>query len=226
MTIPWRDRFFEDFAVGDECRHRSARSVTEYDNLLFTLLTQNPAPLHLDHHYAQSLGHEKRPMNSTLTLALITGQSVADLTPNVMTNLGWSDVRLPAAAFEGDTLYSESRIESLRPSAKREDVRRGRHPHDRLHAGWLHRHRVHAHRSHVSPRARSPFRTADASTHRSRRSQLRRRLSPDCPDKVSAGKQQFRFDLFLTFAGVDWAVAKPTPIDATGTPVALKTGTA
>ena len=120
--IPWRDRFFEDFTVGDECKHRSARSVTEYDNLLFTLLTQNPAPLHLDHHYAESLGHQKRPMNSTLTLALITGQSVADLTPNVMTNLGWTDIRLPAAAFEGDTLYSESRIESLRPSAKRKEV--------------------------------------------------------------------------------------------------------
>jgi len=61
-------------------------------------------------------------LNSTLTLALVTGQSVADLTPNVMTNLGWSDVRLPAAAYEGDTIYSESRIESLRDSKKRPEV--------------------------------------------------------------------------------------------------------
>ena len=120
--IPWRDRFFEDFTAGDTCRHRLARTVTGYDNMLFTLLTQNPAPLHLDHHYAHQAGHERVPLNSTLTLALVTGQSVADLTPNVMTNLGWSDVRLPASAYEGETIYSESSIESLRESAKRPNV--------------------------------------------------------------------------------------------------------
>lgn len=120
--LAWRDRCFEDFAVGDACKHRSARTVTAYDNMLFTLLTQNPAPLHLDHHYAREAGHEQIPLNSTLTLALVTGQSVADLTPNVMTNLGWSDVRLPAPAFEGDTIYSESKIEALRPPSSRSDV--------------------------------------------------------------------------------------------------------
>ncbi|WP_375509126.1 MaoC family dehydratase, partial [uncultured Caballeronia sp.] len=71
---------------------------------------------------AQQVGHERIAMNSTLTLALVTGQSVADLTPNVMTNLGWSEIRLPAPAYEGDTIYSESRIESLRDSAKRSNV--------------------------------------------------------------------------------------------------------
>jgi acyl dehydratase len=120
--LRWADRCYEDFTVGDRCRHRSARTVTGYDNLLFTLLTQNPAPLHLDHHYAHAVGHERVPLNSTLTLALVTGQSVADLTPNVMTNLGWSDVRLPAAAYEGDTIYSESKIESLRESRSRDDI--------------------------------------------------------------------------------------------------------
>jgi acyl dehydratase len=120
--LPWRDRFFEDFTVGDVCKHRSARTVSGYDNLLFTLLTQNPAPLHLDHHYAKQAGHDRVPLNSTLTLALVTGQSVADLTPNVMTNLGWSEVRLPAVAYEGDTIYCESSIESLRASAKRPEV--------------------------------------------------------------------------------------------------------
>ena len=120
--LSWRDRFFEDFAVGDVCKHRNARTVGSYDNLLFTLLTQNPAPLHLNHHYAQQLGHDRIPLNSTLTLALVTGQSVADLTPNVMTNLGWSDVKLPAPAYEGDTIYSESKIDSLRDSSKRTNV--------------------------------------------------------------------------------------------------------
>lgn len=120
--IPWRERVFEDFEVGDRCEHRLARTVTGYDNMLFTLLTQNPAPLHLNHHFVAQAGHERVPLNSTLTLALVTGQSVADLTPNVMTNLGWSDVRLPASAYEGDTIYSESRIESLRESSKRPTV--------------------------------------------------------------------------------------------------------
>ena len=120
--LAWRDRFFEDFSVGDTCKHRSARTVTGYDNQLFTLLTQNPAPLHLNHHFARQLGHERMPLNSTLTLALVTGQSVADLTPNVMTNLGWTDVKLPAPAFEGDTIYSESTIESLRESSSRPNV--------------------------------------------------------------------------------------------------------
>lgn len=115
---PWRDRFFEDFTVGDVCKHRHARTVTTYDNMLFTLLTQNPAPLHLNHPYARAAGHERVPFNSTFTLALVTGQSVADLTPNVMTNLGWSDIRLPTSAYEGDTIYSQSTVQSLRESKK------------------------------------------------------------------------------------------------------------
>jgi len=120
--LAWRDRYYEDFRVGDTCQHRSARTVSGYDNVLFTLLTQNPAPLHLNQDYARAAGHEKMPLNSTLTLALVTGQSVGDLTPNVMTNLGWSEVKLPAPAYEGDTIYSESTIESLRDSATRRNV--------------------------------------------------------------------------------------------------------
>ena len=114
----WRDRYYEDFSVGDRCRHRNSRTVSNYDNLLFTLLSQNPAPLHLNHHYATEMGHKRIPLNSTLTLALVTGQSVADLTPNVITNLGWNEIRLPAPAYEGDTIYSESVIVKLRESAK------------------------------------------------------------------------------------------------------------
>jgi acyl dehydratase len=116
--IAWRDRYYDDFTVGDVCKHRSARTVTTYDNMLFTLLTQNPAPLHLNHEFVAAAGHSKNPLNSTLTMALVTGQSVADLTPNVMTNLGWTDVKLPAPAYEGDTIYSESAVEMLRPSRK------------------------------------------------------------------------------------------------------------
>ncbi|EHK76503.1 MaoC-like dehydratase [Sinorhizobium meliloti CCNWSX0020] len=123
MTVAeWRDRFFEDFSVGDVCQHRNARTVTSYDNMLFTLLSQNPAPLHLNHHFAAAAGHERVPLNSTFTLALVTGQSVGDLTPNVMTNLGWSDVRLPAPAYEGDTIYSQSEVTGLRDSSRRPEI--------------------------------------------------------------------------------------------------------
>ncbi|ETR78693.1 acyl dehydratase [Afipia sp. P52-10] len=118
----WRDRCFEDFAVGDVCKHRQSRTITEYDNMLFTLMTQNPAPLHIDKHFAKAMGHTRPIVNSTLTLALVTGQSVADLTPNVITNLGWDKVRLPAPVFEGDTIYSQSMVEALRPSASRKDA--------------------------------------------------------------------------------------------------------
>ena len=68
------------------------------------------------------MGHARPIVNSTLTLALVTGQSVADLTPNVITNLGWDKVRLPAPVFEGDTIYSQSMVEALRPSASRKDA--------------------------------------------------------------------------------------------------------
>ena len=118
----WRERYFEDFAVGDRCLHRNARTLTTSDNLNFTLLTQNPAPLHINHDFAKAAGHERVPMNSTFTLALVTGQSVADLTPNVMTNLGWSSIRLPAPAYEGDTIYSESVVEELRESQSKPEV--------------------------------------------------------------------------------------------------------
>ena len=120
--MEWRDRCFEDFAVGDVCKHRQSRTITEYDNMLLTLLTQNPAPLHIDRHFARAMGHARPIVNSTLTLALVTGQSVADLTPNVITNLGWDKVRLPAPVFEGDTIYSQSMVEALRPSASRKDA--------------------------------------------------------------------------------------------------------
>lgn len=121
-AIPWRERYFEDFSVGDHCKHASARTVHSHDNAWFTLLTQNPAPLHLDQTFARQAGFDRVPLNSTLTLALVTGQSVADLTPNVMTNLGWREVRLPAPAYEGDTIFSESTITSMRASASRQNV--------------------------------------------------------------------------------------------------------
>jgi itaconyl-CoA hydratase len=118
----WRGRFFEDFAVGDVYEHPLGRTVTETDNVWMTLLTQNTAPIHFDGHYAAQTEFGRRLVDSTFTLALVTGQSVTDVSQNVMANLGWDEVRLPAPVFEGDTLYSQSEVLSCRESRSRPEV--------------------------------------------------------------------------------------------------------
>ncbi len=124
MTVKegWRGRFFEDFTVGDVYQHPLGRTVTTTDNLWFTLLTQNTAPIHFDHHYAAQTAFGKPLVDSTFTLALVTGQSVTDISQNVFANLGWDEVRLPHPAFEGDTVYSQSEVLSARESASHPDV--------------------------------------------------------------------------------------------------------
>ena len=118
----WVGRFFEDFAVGDVYRHALGRTVLPTDNAWFTLLTQNTAPIHFDAHYASQTEWGKPLVDSTFTLALVTGQSVSDVSQNVMANLGWDEVRLPAPVFEGDTIYSQSEVLETRPSRSRPNV--------------------------------------------------------------------------------------------------------
>lgn len=118
----WRGRSFEDFRVGDVYRHPLGRTITTTDNIWFTLLTQNTAPLHFDHHYASQTSFGRPLVNSCLTLALVTGQSVTDVSQRVMANLGWDEVRLPHPVFEGDTIYSESEVLEKRLSRSRRDV--------------------------------------------------------------------------------------------------------
>ncbi|HEX8729241.1 MAG TPA: MaoC family dehydratase [Ktedonobacterales bacterium] len=115
----WTGRFFEDFTVGDIYEHALGRTVTTTDNLWFTLLTQNTAPIHFDHHYAAQTSFGKPLVDSTFTLALVTGQSVSDVSQNVFANLGWDEVRLPHPVFEGDTIYSRSEVLEARPSRSR-----------------------------------------------------------------------------------------------------------
>lgn len=98
------------------------RTVTQTDNAWFTLLTQNTAALHVDHHYAAQTEYGRPLVNSTLTLALVTGESVSDVSQNVMANLGWDEVRLPHPLFEGDTVYSTSEVLEARESKSRSDV--------------------------------------------------------------------------------------------------------
>ena len=106
----WHGRFFEDFQVGDVYRHPLGRTLTTADNIWFTLLTQNTAPIHFDHHYSAQTEFGRPLVNSTLTLAVVVGQSVTDVSQNVLANLGWDEVRLPSPVFEGDTIYSQSEV--------------------------------------------------------------------------------------------------------------------
>jgi acyl dehydratase len=118
----WQGRYFEDFVIGDIYEHPLSRTVTTTDNLWFTLLTQNTASAHFDHEYAAQTEFGKPLVNSTFTLALVAGQSVTDVSQNVFANLGWTDIRLPAPVFEGDTISSWSEVLALRESASRPDV--------------------------------------------------------------------------------------------------------
>ena len=115
----WRGRFFEDFEVGDVYRHPLGRTVTTTDNIWFTLLTQNSAPIHFDHHYATQTEFGRPLVDSTFTVALVTGQSVTDISQNVIANLGWDEIRLPSPVFDGDTIYSQSEVLEKRESKSR-----------------------------------------------------------------------------------------------------------
>jgi acyl dehydratase len=112
-------RYYEDFDVGDVYEHRPGRTITETDNVWFTLLTMNRHPLHFDQAYAAKSEFGRPLVNSALTLSLVTGMSVSDVSQKAIANLGWTDIRLVAPVFVGDTLYAESKVNSKRPSKSR-----------------------------------------------------------------------------------------------------------
>ena len=118
----WTGRVFEDFEVGDIYEHPLGRTVTQADNIWFTCLTMNTNPIHFDAEYAARTEFKRPLVNSCFTLALVTGQSVIDLTVNAVANLGWDDVRLPNPLFEGDTVYARSEVLSVRESKSRPNV--------------------------------------------------------------------------------------------------------
>lgn len=124
MTVKhgWEGRYYEDFEVGDIYPHQLGRTVTQTDNIYMTLLTQNTNPIHFDEYYSEQTEFGKPLVDSTFTIALVTGQSVTDLSQNAMANLGWDEVRLPNPVFEGDTIYSYSEVLSKRESKSRPNV--------------------------------------------------------------------------------------------------------
>ena len=112
-------RQFEDFAVGDVYRSGVGRTVTETDNLLFTMLAMNTNELHFNEEAARASEWGRPLVNSTFTLALVLGLSVRDTTEAGGVNLGWKEIRLPHPVFVGDTLWSETEVLSARPSQSR-----------------------------------------------------------------------------------------------------------
>jgi acyl dehydratase len=119
MTDDQRGRYFEDFTVGEVYRHAMGRTLSETDNTWFTLLTCNTNEIHFNADYAAQTEFGRPLMNSCLTLSLVTGLSVDDISRHIVANLGWDKVTLPAPVFAGDTIYAESEVLETRPSKSR-----------------------------------------------------------------------------------------------------------
>jgi len=118
----WQGPFYETLNVGDVLRSRLGRTVTEADNVWFTCLTMNTNQIHFNTEYAARTTYGQCLVNSTLTLALVTGLSVVDTSENAAANLGWDRVSLPKPVFVGDTLWAESEILEKRDSRSNQAV--------------------------------------------------------------------------------------------------------
>ena len=116
----WEGRYFEDFQVGDVYRCRFGRTVTEADNIQFTLLTNNTNQIHFNRDYGARTQWGQCLVNSALTLSIVAGMGVADVSENGFA-LGWDEIVLPNPVFAGDTLYSESEVIQVRESNSRPD---------------------------------------------------------------------------------------------------------
>ena len=111
--------YFEEFSVGQKIDHLIRRTITEADNVWFSALTHNPAPLHLDEEYMKGTEFGKRIVNSCLTLAFMVGISVGDTTfGTTVANLGWDEVRFPKPLFHGDTIRVETEVLELRSAVR------------------------------------------------------------------------------------------------------------
>jgi acyl dehydratase len=113
-------RYFDQWTIGDMIAHDIRRTVTETDNLLFTTMTHNPQPLHLDAEAAKASEFGQILVNGTFTFALMVGLSVGDTTlGTLIANLGYDKLVMPAPVFIGDTLRCETEVTELRPSKSR-----------------------------------------------------------------------------------------------------------
>jgi len=114
--------YFEEFSVGQKFEHAIRRTITEADNVFFSALTHNPAPLHLDAEYMKNSEFGRPIVNSCLTLAFMVGISIGDTTiGTTVANLGWDEVRFPKPLFPGDTIHIETEVLGVRESKSRPD---------------------------------------------------------------------------------------------------------
>lgn len=115
--------WLEECVPGEQHAHSLTRTVTEFDNVIFSSLTMNPQPLHLDHEFARSTEFGRPLVNSLFTLSLLVGLSVYDLTlGTTIANLGFEKVEFPRPVFAGDTLRAETLVVASRPSRSRPDA--------------------------------------------------------------------------------------------------------
>lgn len=115
--------WFEQFHEGQEFVHDWTRTVTEYDNTMFSLLTMNPQPLHIDAHFAEKTEFGQRLFNSLYTLGIMVGMTVNDTTlGTTVANLGMTDVKFPKPVFHGDTLRARTKVIAVRASRSRPDA--------------------------------------------------------------------------------------------------------
>ena len=114
-----RGNFLEDFAPGQIFEHWPGRTITEADNIQFSLLTMNQHPMHCDADFAARSEFGKPLVNSALTLAIVTGMTVNDISFNAIANLGWKDIVLSRPVFPGDTIYARTTVLDVRESKSR-----------------------------------------------------------------------------------------------------------
>ncbi len=115
-------RFYEDFEVGDIYKHPLGRTITEADNVWFSLLTMNTHPMHFNRDYYEKTEYGRSLINSGLTVAITLGLSVIDVSQHAYANLAWDEIRLPNPLFVGDTLYAQSEVLEKRVSKSKKNV--------------------------------------------------------------------------------------------------------
>lgn len=116
-------KYYDDLTVGQRIRHEVGRTLADYDNILFSTLTMNPSPLHINADYMSRSEYGKPLINGIFTLGVVVGITVHDLTAGtIIANLGYEQVRHPKPMFAGDTLYVETEVLEKRESKSRPDA--------------------------------------------------------------------------------------------------------
>jgi len=114
-------RYLEDFTPGQTFRHWPGRTITEFDNTWFTLMTLNTNPLHFDAAFAAKSQHGQRLVNGLLVIAMVVGMTVRDISESAIANLEYESIRHSGPTFNGDTLYAETKVLSVTPSQTKSD---------------------------------------------------------------------------------------------------------